>query len=67
MISLTDILRYVVLPLFTFASLIGMVCVTVLLLGSEHPAGAIPCVLLALVLGFFSFLDVRKIVTKLRS
>ncbi len=67
MMSLTDILRYVVLPLFTLASLIGMVWATVALLGSEQPLAAIPCVLLAGVLGFFSFLDVRKIYTKLTS
>jgi hypothetical protein len=67
MMSLTDILRYVVLPLLTLASLVGMVYVAILLLGSEKPFAAVPCILLAGVIGFFSYLDARKIYTKLIS
>ena len=63
--SLVDVLKLVVLPLMTLASLVGMVYVTYLLLGSEQPLASIPCILLAGVLGFFSFLDARKIYTKL--
>lgn len=64
---IANILRYIIQPLLTLACLVGMIYATVFLLGSDQPLASIPCIALAIVMGFFSFLDVKKIVVKLRN
>lgn len=59
--TFVDVLKNAVLPVLTLATCLGMLYVSWLLFKSSEPFGAIPCLLLALVSGYFSFLDARKI------
>lgn len=59
--TVADVLKIVVLPVLTLATCLGMLYVSWLLVKSPHPFAAVPCVLLAAVSGYFSFLDARKI------
>jgi hypothetical protein len=59
--SFVDVLKNVVLPVLTLATCLGMLYVSWLLVRSPQPFSALPCLLLAFVNGYFSYLDVRKI------
>lgn len=59
--SLVDVLKNVVLPVLTLATTVAMLYVSWLLAQSPQPFGAVPCMLIALVTGYFNYLDARKI------
>ncbi len=59
--TFTDVLKNVVLPAMTLATTLAMVYVSWLLIKSPQPFGAVPCVFIALVTGYFNYLDARKI------
>jgi hypothetical protein len=59
--TFADVLKNVVLPILTLLTCLGMLYVSWLFVRSPEPFGAVPCLMLACVSGFFSFLDARKI------